>query len=79
MDGEIQALFHCHVRILAFHCFVKDASPAVFVLYGSVLLEISNPGGMKPKYKFGSQKSYIFPHICFDDICGNGGMGLLIL
>jgi hypothetical protein len=53
----MQALFHCPVRILAFHCFVKDAPTAVLVLYDSVLLEITNPGGMKLKYKFGTQKS----------------------
>jgi hypothetical protein len=28
--GEVQALFYCHVRILAFHYFVKDASTSVF-------------------------------------------------
>jgi hypothetical protein len=46
-----------------------------------MLFEITNPGGMKPKYVFCSQRVIfsIFPHIRFRGVCRNDGMALLIL
>ena len=47
---EMQVLFHSKLQILAFHYFVKDTSTAVLVFNDPLLIEITNPSGLKPKY-----------------------------